>query len=252
MGNVLESYVDRTLEAPQLYHDNARLEGADGGLHLHYQDLRLLLDIGQFHALGRLFDRARNEMDFRQVDLNGDDLIASTVIDGSGYDPSLKIEKCQDVYHFHYRGFRFEFSEQGFSEFLEAMKTFMSSFFPMALVKPTLIPLALIDPYDHIHKPSFAEWIESTDEYPTEHLVRDYARHLTTIRDIAQGILSGRQILPILVTQDQSNHALYIRRDGYCRYMAYKELGFQFIPTYVVSEEAVLQQPQHDRGPFVV
>ena len=70
MGNVLVKYVDRTLDATQLYYNNARLEGADGGLHLHYQDLRLLLDMGQFHALGRLFDRARNEMDSRQVDLN--------------------------------------------------------------------------------------------------------------------------------------------------------------------------------------
>jgi hypothetical protein len=252
MGNVLASYVNMPFQTAQLYHDNARLEGADGGFHLHYQDFRLLLDAFQFHALARLFDKARAEMETRHVDVNGDDLIASTVINGSGYESNIKVEKCENIYHFHYRGFRFEFSEESFAEFTEAMKRFIGTLFPAAFVIVTLIPLALIDPYDHIHKPSFAEWIDSTTEYPTEHLLQDYVRHVHATSAIKLGILAGRQIRPILVTVDPNNHALFIRRDGYCRYMAYKELGFQFIPAHVVTEEEALTQPQQGQPPFTV
>jgi hypothetical protein len=252
MGTVLMRYVDSPLEAGQLYHDNARLEGADGGYHLHYQDLRLLLDTGQFHALSRLFDDARAVMDSRKVDLNGDDFIASTVIDGSGYDPSIKIEKCQDVYHFHYRGFRLEFSESTFAEFIVAMKQFIERLFPLEYMETAFVSLPLINPYDHIHKASFSEWIDDTTVHSLEHLVLDYHRHLRTIQYIKHGILHGRQIRPILLTLDPEHEGRFVRRDGFCRYKACEELGFEIIPAHIVTEDVALTQPQHGANPFLV
>lgn len=137
-------------------------------------------------------------------------------------------------------------------EFLYAMKAFVGTFFPNAFLDIELIPLKQINPYDAIHKPSFAEWMDTTTEYAPEHLLQDYARHISVTRDIVQGILSGRQILPILVTSDPNDQTMFIRRDGYCRYMAYKELGFPFIPAHIVTEDVALTQPQHGRGPFLV
>jgi hypothetical protein len=252
MGTVLMSYVDSPLEAGQLYHDNARLEGADGGYHLHYQDLRLLLDTGQFHALSRLFANACSVLDSRKVDLNGDDLIASTVIDGSGYDSSIKIEKCQDVYHFHYRGFRLEFSENTFAEFIVAMKKFIERLFPSEYMETAFVSLSLINPYDHIHKPSFSEWIDDVSVHSVEHLIGDYACHLRTIQYIKHGILSGRQIRPILLTPDPEHERRFVRRDGFCRYKACEGLGFEFIPEHIVTEDVALTQPQHGVNPFLV
>jgi hypothetical protein len=145
-----------------------------------------------------------------------------------------------------------EFSESTFAEFIVAMKQFIERLFPLEYMETAFVSLPLINPYDHIHKASFSEWIDDTTVHSLEHLVLDYHRHLRTIQYIKHGILHGRQIRPILLTLDPEHEGRFVRRDGFCRYKACEELGFEFIPAYIVTEDVALTQLQHGANPFLV
>ena len=53
-------------------------------------------------------------------------------------------------------------------------------------------------------------------------------KHRATIDLMKICILEGRKIRPIAITRINEHH--YQRLDGFCRYWAYKELGYKSIP----------------------
>lgn len=113
-------------------------------------------------------------------------------------------------------------------------------------MKRELIPLSDINPYDHIHFPTLEGWL-SVEGYTQQHLLDDYIYHLQGILWGIKEFLSGREILPILVTPIENNPLgldRFQRRDGYKRFKVYEYLNRLFIPCFIATEEEAQQFPQ--------
>lgn len=125
------------------------------------------------------------------------------------------IEDCENI-HIHFRNLRIELSVREFIQFTEGMCEALDEFRDFG--EPESIPIAQIDPYDFAHPDGF----ETSDE-----------EHREGIEKIKQLIKDGTPILPILVKNAVENK--YIRMDGFKRFMAFKELGYEVIDCYVME-----------------
>lgn len=125
----------------------------------------------------------------------------------------LVVEECENI-HLHYRNLRLEFSYEEFYVFAE--KIALASKVLENRVELKKLPLDKIDPYNSTHPQGF----ENTDK-----------EHREGIEKVKTLIKSGKKILPILVKSLPDGK--YIRQDGFKRFIAFKELGFEEINCYV-------------------
>ena len=92
------------------------------------------------------------------------------------------------------------------------------------------ISLDDINPYDEGHRPD-------GDGFKVEGDVKMTEQHKIGIEKVKGIIHAKRYVKPIVVRPIirpmESKTYKYERMDGFCRYMAFKELGFKVIPCYV-------------------
>lgn len=198
-------------------------------VHLHYRNLRLDFSETEFSAfraainmLGRAVEQCAQENDYSEGDPNFliQQIFNTPLPTDSDYYPDrVTIELQRDnTVHFHYRDLRLHLTNTEFKQiagmFLKAYEKFKT---PNKIQvprtdKPTEmeLPIDLIQPYDEGHKP----------------LVID-EEHRAGIDFIKKKIEDGENIRPILVNTDGQ------RLDGFKRYMAFKELGYDSIKCVV-------------------
>lgn len=154
-------------------------------------------------------------------------LFLSQTISPALFANRIVIEWCENV-HFHFKNLRFELAEDDFLELCSAFfmaqrrlwQKYKSPFF-------LNVPIKKIDPWDNAHRaaknpPGF--------ECTTEH---DTISHIEGINFFIKKIKKGENVFPILVRPDKSRKGIFKRMDGFKRFMAFKQLGFQKIPAIV-------------------
>lgn len=196
-------------------------------IHLHYRNLRLdfsMIEWAMFRAavnhLGKAVEYSIDKYDYVEGDPNFlvgiyfNELISSN----TEYYPNrctIEFQKDNTV-HFHYRDVRLHWTLEEFKEIgdlfihaRERIKVAERTESPFKDIKTATHVTARVDmiqPYDAGHLP-FAE--------DKEH--RDGIEYVKTL------ITTGAKIRPILVATDGQ------RLDGFKRYMAFKELGYDTI-----------------------
>lgn len=135
--------------------------------------------------------------------------------DSTYYPNRFLIEENQDnTFHIHYRDVRIHLSQKEFkqiaSAFVEAAQKFVEkkeNLFPNLKEEiSATIDINYVQPYDESHKPMAID---------KEH--REGIEYVKTL------IQEGKRIRPILITPEGQ------RKDGFKRYMAFKELGYNQI-----------------------
>jgi len=198
-------------------------------IHLHYRNLRLEFsetEWAHFRAainhLGKAVERCSVENGYEEGDPNF--LIQqvynfSLKPDSDYYKNRSTIElQRDDTVHFHYRDLRLHWSKR---EFVEIANMFVDAVGKFNAVEPfryadvkertkVLCNIEDIQPYDEGHRPL------AIDE-----------EHRSGIEFIKSEIKNGVKIRPILVNTEGQ------RLDGFKRYMAFLELGFEEIWCFV-------------------
>ena len=244
MGEIKKILSQLELKQDPYFYKDLRIEVSEA-IHIHWRDTRILLTPNQFNDFINAIGRA-------SYNWNGGLANQDTVLDNSIipdeviFDKHMSLESQENGgVHFHYNDIRIEMSVQAFVSMANMFKDSLQKYYKNNF-KEVIIPLEKIDPYDHIHFPTKEQWLE-IQGYSKEHLEKDYKDHQEGIIYIKEKIIEGYQIIPILVTCLDD---VYIRRDGFKRYMAYKELRYKNIPVYVISEQIALSCPQNKQYPF--
>lgn len=194
-------------------------------IHLHHRNIRFDFSMTEWshlrammHSCGISIERLIEEKEYEEGDPN---FLIQAIYDvpvktDSEYYPNrFVIEENQDnTVHIHYRDVRIHLTH---SEFSQIGKAFMKAMNKFVIPKKTLFPklnkkietclsIDYIQPYDEGHRPGVID-----DE------------HREGIEYVKKLIQKGETIRPILITPDGQ------RKDGFKRYMAFKELGYTTI-----------------------
>jgi len=201
-------------------------------IHLHLRDLRLDFSAVEYAQLRALIDNSGMAIE-RQIEKDswreGDSNYCVQFhpkfkVSGNSdfYPDRLTIEEQRDsTIHVHFRDLRLHLTPADFLTLCDAFAEAKEKFdtidppFPGKDVKePTrmVVPIESVNPWDPAHKPMSAEY---------------EANHRNGIETIKKAILAGKKIRPIVVLPDGQ------RRDGFKRYMAFKELGYKEIEVIV-------------------
>jgi hypothetical protein len=239
MGNVDKILAEVKLNDP-LFADMQRLEVCEW-VHVHWGDLRILMTPIQFQYFANLLAQSLAEWQRRGGKLSPekDTLLGTAQMKDPGlFRSEGKVESVNEGknVHFHYHDVRLEWDIPTFFDTSYLLYKAMNNFFF------EMVPLEHINPYDHIHFPTKEQWMQIPG-FSAEHLEGDYLNHMEGIKTLKSMIKLGYQIEPILLTLKEDGK--YQRRDGFKRFMTYKELGYEVIPSYVVSEEVALNMPQY-------
>lgn len=264
MGQI-ETILAATLmdEVDILWENKLRIEwAAEGVVHVHWHDCRLIMDEDQFSEFVTGLDDAYTALALEGIPEGSQDIalvaadIPAPLQPEATVTPGIVIELqkaaenagAQRIIHIHYHDLRIEMTMQ---RFLTVAEAFNKAKRTLLTGKETMVTMVNIDPYDHIHKPTVNEWIEAikTAGHSQEFAEEDFRRHVERVQLYKDHIMTGYQINPIIVTKSTTG-PLFKRRDGYCRFMAYQSLGMKMIPCYVVSEDVALAQPQHGAPAF--
>lgn len=246
-----------------LWKDKLRVEwAAEGVVHVHWHDCRLIMDKNQFSEFVADLDDAYTSLLLEGIVESGrdsilaEDNIPAPIYPEATITPGVTIELqksadnpgAQRIIHVHYHGLRIEMNMQ---RFLTVAEAFAQAMRTLLIGNEAMLALENIDPYDHVHKPTMQEWIEAVraEGHSEDFATMDYQRHQEQIAIYSHQIHRGFQINPIIVTKSTVG-PLFKRRDGYCRFMAYQSLGMKMIPCYIVSEDVALAQPQHGAPAF--
>lgn len=140
----------------------------------------------------------------------------------SSFPRRLVIELCECI-HIHFRNMRLEYDDTEFLNFAytmgQAAKNLVN--YRMQSLERKKLPIDAINPWDDGH-------IKTEDGFTTG---TDTQRHLHLIKFVKLLIREGGKITPILVKPIGDNK--YQRLDGFCRYIAFKELGYAEIECFV-------------------
>ena len=198
-------------------------------IHLHFRNTRFDFsekEWAHFRAainqLGMAVEMVAEEQDYVEGDPNFliQQIYNTPPKTDSDYYPnriSIELQKDNTV-HFHYRDLRLHFSNNEFKQvaqmFVDALKQYKNlKPFPYKVSKAARfnnVPIDLIQPYDAGHRPMVID-----------------EEHRKGIEYVKSLILSGEKIRPILVDCEGQ------RLDGFKRYMAQKEMGFETIDIIV-------------------
>jgi len=241
MGKIKTMLSENKLKGDSLFSTYVRIESSEC-VHLHWRDCRIVLTPKQFTELVKTMNVAISKWN-GHCDDSKDILLEMTEIPESCLFKNRLALEVQEgpegIIHFHYDDLRIEMELYRFWDFVEAFekaKQAARDYIEM------MAPLTEINPFDHCHKPTKEEWLSASCSS-----LRDYEDHLSKIEEYKNKISNGYQINPIVITKAEG---FYQRRDGYCRYMAYSQLGMSIIPCYLVSEELALTCPQHGKSAF--
>jgi len=147
-------------------------------------------------------------------------LAERTVNDAPAYFAArLVIEDCENI-HLHFRNMRLEFNKGEFIQFAEAMTEARQNLGPCVV---ELLPLDSIDSWDEVHQPADNPYGFNADPQDL---------HTARVDEVKLAINDGKRIRPILVAP--IGEGRYKRKDGFCRYMAYKLLGKETVECIIV------------------
>lgn len=244
MGAIKNVLAEKDFDFKSYFNDDLRLEISES-IHLHYRDMRMLMTPEQFNHFLVGINKGSLKWDGGVADK--DILLKNEKLKGEQiFERVVSIEEQENgCFHFHYRDMRLELDERSFVGICDLFEEAKQNYLIHNLCKCTLDS---IDPYDHIHFASREEWL-NIKGYSQEHLTADYEDHLEGVQWMANKIDKGFVIMPIVVTATGKD--LFLRRDGFKRYMAYKVLCRTEIPCYVVSEEIALTCFQNKKFPFI-
>ena len=243
MGIVKHNLAKENFAIEPYFKNDLRLEVSEA-IHLHWRDIRILLTIPQWEEFYDCMVQGYKGWTggLHSIDVVLDERkLPNEIL----LDPVVSLEEQENgCIHFHYKDMRIEMPQDAFVKMAGIFEQARANYFKG---RECNIDLIDIDPYDHIHKPTLEEWV-SIGDYSREHLVTDFNDHISGIAWMANMIDLGFEIKPIIVTKMSDGG--YKRRDGFKRYMAYKELNEDYIPCYVVSEEVALTMPKNKEFPF--
>ena len=136
----------------------------------------------------------------------------------------LVVELCECI-HIHYRNIRTEFSDREFLYYVYTLNGAAKSLmeYRMKDWERKTLPIDSVDPWDSTHVK-----METEDGWSAGAGTRD---HSDRVKFVKMLIKEGRKITPILVKP--IGDGKYKRMDGFCRYMAFKELGHTEIECFV-------------------
>ena len=223
---ILASVILKTL--PKCW-DNARIEaGEERLMHFHWRDLRILCHPSeQFESLHSAIAKGYSDWD-RQFVKDRDIIVSKVRIpEEIVFGNELKIEETiNGVIHFHYRDIRLELSPEDFLTMARIFTT-AADVYKKKWGEEQEINVDEINPGDRRHRGTTREtWRRGEADW-------DY--HQEGIEIIKNGLERNGQILPILVMRRNVDPHLYQRLDGFKRLMAYKELGINKIPCFVIG-----------------
>lgn len=242
MGDVKEILASVNTKEQPHFRDDLRIEVSEA-IHLHWRDCRILMTPKQFVNFGGAVVKAGTGWSGRLAE-EDTVLCLTKITEDTIFKQQWKIEEQENgSIHFHYGDIRLELK---MSEFIKMACMFKDSL--SVKLRETMLPLASVNPYDHIHFPTKEGWL-GLEGYSQEHLEADYKEHQAGVEWMKSKIEQGYQIEPILVTKKDSD-IFFQRRDGYKRYMAYEAMKKKLIPVYVVSEAIALTCPQDKQYPF--
>jgi hypothetical protein len=193
--------------------------------HLHLRNIRLDFSIREFKQLAefvikilpKVLDTIK-KVDYKEGNHDFLAMFSTRQVisqDSDYYADRFSIELQKDsTIHIHYRDLRLHLSSEEFKELAEGFIWALAGYNQF---KDVILPegeqeidINLIQPYDEGHKP----------------LAED-SEHKEAIGKLKDLIKQGKKISPILIRPDGQ------RLDGYKRYMAMKDLGYEKIPCIV-------------------
>lgn len=241
MGEIKQVLSSQHLDNP-LFPDSMRFESCEH-IHFHWRDMRIVMTYDQLLLLAR--DAAASMLDLslypnKQPPHDDSLLIHSQIQEPYLFQGEGKVEECADgqTIHLHLGDIRFEWTPTMFFMVADMMRKAFDKYFLR------MIPLKDINPYDHVHFPTYEEWVSVLGADPVERM-KDWWIHQGGIKQLEYLIAYCKSVIPPIIVTRRDGHPCYQRRDGFKRYMAYQNLGHCSIPCYVVSEEIAMKMPQH-------
>lgn len=214
MGNVKQVLGESQLPKRQHYYSKIWADVCEN-LHIHYRNLRLEFSEEEFDEFCRVVALMHQKSkEFRKDYKESPDnktismrTKTSMPAQSRYYTNRLRVEDEMDgSVHVHYRDLRIHMTKDEYNKFVDTLTKEKKS-----VVK---IPINKINPYNNTHP----EGWQNYDRY-----------HREGIEMVKELINEGRKILPIAVTKELNKDGKHQRLDGFKRYFAFKELGYDEI-----------------------
>jgi len=242
MGTYRRKLASAILRTLPKFSDKTRIEAAgdEDLIHFHWRDLRIILSpLEQFQTLHSAITKAYSIWEGQFVKNKDFRLSRVRIPEKILFGDELKIEETTSgIIHFHYRDMRLELSPE---DFLTMARIFTVAADVYSKKWEQEIRIDEINPGDKRHQGTTRETWRRGE--------KDWDYHQEGIRMLKDGIGKGGQILPILIMKWKTDSYSYQRLDGFKRLAAYKELGREKIPCFVVTKDEV-EPIRQDSMPF--
>lgn len=225
MGNIIRK-LDETeiVKRPTLQATRMIVENCEN-IHLHYRNMRLEFSSREFYFFARMIREAEQCLteNFKAMQEEEYSVLSSSLEldEEPDYFPNrITAEANLGSVHFHYKNFRLELTKEEAIDFLNSMETAKQN---LKKVKPKVEHVLLedIDPFDGGH------WSEENELGFGCHEQKEHIEHIEKVK---KAILQGEHIRPIVVLPGPKP---YKRMDGFCRYIAHKQLKSHTIETII-------------------
>lgn len=149
----------------------------------------------------------------------------------SSFPTRLVIELCECI-HLHYRNIRVDFDDLEFLRFAYTIGQAAGNLskHKMEKLERKTLSIDVIDPWDSGH-------IKIDDGFIAGSNTQEHRDKIDFIKSLIQ---RGRKITPILVRSLENG--MYHRKNGFCRYMAFYELGYKEIECFINKDAVPIEQ----------
>lgn len=134
----------------------------------------------------------------------------------------LIVEQCENI-HIHWRNLRIELTDREYTQFCNVMMDSLNKYYETITEKVTHIPIDKIDPFDPGHR-------KNGDTFDCG---KKQQEHVDGVDYIKRMLRENKKILPVAVFKTEDGR--YKRLDGFKRFWAYKELGYEHVKCAVMK-----------------
>lgn len=224
MGNIIQILDSLTLsDSPTLQASRMTVEKCEN-IHIHYRNQRLEFSKEEFEFYVDKLIEAKEKLKTAPEETDFYSLVASLDLkeDPEFYPKRLQIEANVGGIHLHYKNIRLELTKDEFKVYGNSIAKALKNLKEVKPFKVKEIPLTDINPYDGGHT------IDPEDNM--KFICHNQKEHEEHIEKIKNKIKEGKWIRPIAVSTEGPP---YQRMDGFCRYMAHKQLGREAIEAII-------------------
>lgn len=217
MGNIIKQLAKEEIpiDRPTLFANRLIFEKCEN-IHIHYRNLRLEYSQEEFAQFAEEMQTAFLNIPKEEQEYY---VLSYTPVPEQPeyFKDRISIEANKGSIHLHYKNIRLEFTKD---EFLDLTDSIEKAKKELKKVKPivTYIPLTEIEVNDGGHF--------INENHPSGFICDNQKQHEDRVKEVEEAIKSGKKIRPIAVFKTEDK---YQRVDGFCRYIAHKNLGLDKI-----------------------